>query len=72
MSTCPVSTGHQFNARGNCMHCFAKKPAEKQPKKTQTCEAFGSRCTICGSYFGDGGDDVCSYGHQIGEAYPTR
>lgn len=72
MSTCPVNTGHQFNARGNCMHCFAKQPDEA-PREFRICGVFASnRCTICGTCFADGGDEFCGHGHQIGETYPTR
>jgi len=35
-----------------------------------TCEKFGNRCNICGSYFAEL-DDICGGGHQIGEQYPV-
>ena len=54
----------------------AEKPSSRNPVVAQeksedkvVCQVFSScRCTICGSYFGDG-DDICANGHEIGQAY---
>lgn len=47
----------------------ARAVAPKIPEKQMIlCEAFGNRCTIDGSYFGEG-DDICQHGHQIGQKY---
>ncbi|MFA5000264.1 MAG: hypothetical protein WC545_02820 [Patescibacteria group bacterium] len=35
------------------------------------CQAFGNRCTICGSYFGED-EDVCGQGHMIGVKYSWK
>ncbi|MFA7365258.1 MAG: hypothetical protein WCZ12_02775 [Patescibacteria group bacterium] len=32
------------------------------------CQAFGSRCNICGSFIPEG-DDICNNAHQIGKLY---
>ncbi|MDD4990529.1 MAG: hypothetical protein PHW31_04495 [Candidatus Pacebacteria bacterium] len=48
--------------------------ARKLDVPMQRCEVFsGSKCSICGAYFGDSADDiVCNNGHLIGHYYPVR
>ncbi len=41
---------------------------KKKVVKSEVCQTFGNRCTICGSYF-DEGDNVCANGHMLGVKY---
>jgi|GEM_PF-6246959 hypothetical protein len=37
----------------------------------KTCQVFGNRCSICGTFFPEG-DNVCGQGHLIGEGYSVQ
>lgn len=52
--------GHKLDARGLCSQCHNCFVLCRQ--------VGGSHCSICHAHFGDG-DDICAYGHQIGQLY---
>jgi hypothetical protein len=42
-------------------------PGTNQDPVTRVCERFGTRCSICGTFFDDG--EVCQHGHEVGKHY---
>ncbi|GEM_PF-3652660 len=43
------------------------KEETKQKMIEVVAEAFGNRCSLCGSYFDEG--NICNNGHELGETY---
>jgi len=50
---------------------LVKKLNELKRSEKILCERNGNKCSICGSYFGDG-DSVCGNGHEEGAIYLIR
>ena len=43
-----------------------EKKTEAEEREEITCEPFGNRCNICGTFFED---TVCDGHHEIGKTY---
>ena len=55
-----------FKGKGAATQNRQARQAQR-PGRTVICQAFASRCSICGTHLED---DICAHGHEVGKQYP--